>query len=262
MAKKTKKESHVSEKKKQIVKDLAELMKKKTVMIVSIKSIPSSKLQGIRKKLRGKADIKISKKSLIDFALEHSKDEKVKELVKYVQEDCAMLFSNDDAFELSAFLSKSKSPTRAKTGQIAIEDIHIEAGPTELMPGPDISALSAVGLKVKIEGGKIAIQEPKLLVRAGEAISEEKASVLSKLNITPFKIGLEPVAAFFDGKIYTDLKIDLDEILNEIKNSFTKALAFSVSISYPSKENISYILAKAASHEKAINNLIKQDNQN
>jgi len=251
--------THVSDRKKKLVKELAELLKKKTIMVVSVKNLPSSQFQDIRKKLRGKAEMKVAKKSLIDFALEHAKNDALTPLIKFVQEDCAMLFTDDDAFEISKFLLDNKSPAKAKAGQVSTEDITVEAGPTDLLPGPAITELSSVGLKVKVEAGKIAIQEAKLLIRVGEVISDQKVGILSKLNITPFKIGLEPIAAYADGKVYADIKVDSVAILNELKGMFGRSLAFAVSLNYPSTESLSYILGKAASHEKAIAGLIKSD---
>lgn len=43
------KETHVSEAKKKKVKELAEQMKRKTVMIISIKGLPSAQFQDIKK---------------------------------------------------------------------------------------------------------------------------------------------------------------------------------------------------------------------
>ncbi len=250
-------ETHVSEAKKKKVEGLKRLMKKKAIIIASIKNLPSSQFQDIRKKLRAKAEVVVSKKSLIDFALEHAQDAHLKQLVKYVDENCALLFSDEDAFELSALLSENKSATKAKPGQEAPEDIHIEAGPTDLMPGPDISFLSGVGLQVKIENGKIAIQAPKILVKKGVAISENQSAVLSKLGITPFEVGLEPLVAFYDGKIYTHIKINKPETIEELKKACGRGLAFAVSINQVNQETLPFILAKAASHEMVLSSLIK-----
>ena len=63
--------THVSEAKKAKVKELAELMKKKTVMVISVKGLPSAQFQDIKKKLRSKAKIQVVKKSLVKFALDH-----------------------------------------------------------------------------------------------------------------------------------------------------------------------------------------------
>lgn len=251
--------THISERKKKIVKELGAMMGKKTVLIASIKNLPCAKLQEIRKKLRGKAEMKIAKKNLIDFALEHAKNEHLKDLVMHVREDSALLFSDEDAFELSAFLSENKSKAKAKAGQVANEDIIVEAGATELMPGPDISVLSGAGLKVKIENGKIAIQENKVLVKKGETVKPEISAILAKLNITPFKMGLEPLAAFSDGKIYVGIKVDKEEMINELKITGGKAIAFAVTLNYPAKETLSFVLGKAQAHENALSALIKSD---
>jgi len=42
------------------------------------------------------------------------------------------------------------------------------------MPGPDISALSAVGLAPKVEGGKIAIMQDKIICKEGKEIITKK----------------------------------------------------------------------------------------
>ncbi len=259
---KEKPQARVSEKKKRSVEELTDLMGKKTIMIVSIKGLPDAMFQSIKKKLRDKAMIKVAKKSLVNFALEHSKNENLKELEKYVKEDCAILFSDSDAFELSGFLSDNKVSAKAKIGQIAPDDIRVEAGPTDLVPGPDISVLSSVGLKPKVESGKISILESRVLIKKGEEISEAKASVLGKLDITPFEIGLEPMVAFYEGKIYTDIKIDKKVFLEELENAFAKGLTFAVSIAYPNKETIAYILSRAGMHEKALDSLIKEEKTN
>jgi large subunit ribosomal protein L10 len=251
--------THVSEAKKKTVKTLANLMKKKTVMVVSIKSLPSAQFQEIKKKVREKAEIMVAKRSLVDFALEHSGNESLKELVKFIDADCALLFTDDDAFIISGMLADSKTPSKAREGQIAEEDIHVEAGPTSLIPGPDISALSAVGLKVKVENGKIAVSQSAVLVKKGEAINAAKVAILAKLNITPFKIGLEPVAAYSGGKVYSNIKINKVEFMKDLLAKYARAFAFAVNTPWMTSETMPFILGKAAAHEKAIAGLIKSE---
>jgi len=254
-------ETHVSGKKKKIVKELEELMTKKTVMVVSIKNLPAAQFQAIKKKLRGRAKIIVAKKNLINLALEESKAKGLEKLEEVVKEDFALLFSDEDAFEISAMLAKNQTPAKAKAGQIATENIKVEAGPTDLMPGPDISALGAVGLKVKVENGKIAIEKSSVIVKKGEEITEQKSAILSKLDITPFKIGLEPLAAFFDGKAYFDIKMNFEEFLKNFGEMYSKGLAFAVSINYLNDSTIPFILGKAMSHENALSQLIKEESE-
>ncbi len=249
--------THVSESKKKVVKELVELMKKKTIMVVSVKGLPAAQFQEIKKNFRPKGKVIVAKKSLVDFALEHAGNETLKTLVTHVNADCAMLFSDEDAFIISALLADSKTPAKAKAGQIPEEDIYAEAGGTELVPGPDISALSAVGLKVKVEGGKLAIQARAILCKKGEPISPERAAILAKLNIIPFKIGIEPIAAYSNGKVYANIKINREEFLKDLMNQYARSFAFAVNLSFPTKETLPLILGKAAAHEKAIAMLIK-----
>ena len=58
--------SSMLEEKKKLVSILTDKMKNsKTILIASTKSLPSSQFQLIKKNLRGKADIKIAKKSVV-----------------------------------------------------------------------------------------------------------------------------------------------------------------------------------------------------
>ena len=250
--------THVSDAKKKKVRELAELMKKKTVMVISIKGLPSAQFQDIKKKLRSKAQVQVVKKSLVNFALEHAGITEMKDLVPYVEDSTAMLFSDHDAFELSGILADEKSPAKAKTGMIAPADIEVKAGPMELIPGPDISALSAVGLVPKVENGKIAVLKDKIIAKEGDEITEALASIMAKLDIIPFEVGVDPIAAF-DGeekKVYVDIKIDKEGFLETILGDYSRGLAFAVEVGYVNDTTLDFILARAGAEGNAIDDLI------
>lgn len=241
-------EKEVPEYKVKLVGDLINSMKKsKTLLIASTKGLPSSQFHDIKKKLRGKADIRVAKKSLVIRAIEESKKSGLQELKDCIHADIALFFSEIDAFELSGLLSENQSSTKAKAGDIPNEDIHVEPGPTELVPGPAISELSGVGLKVAVENGKLAIKLPHIIAKAGEPIKENVASVMGKLGITPMKVGFEPLAAYDskEDKVYRGIKIDKKGVLEELKSSIARALGFAVGIKYPTKETVSYYIKKA-----------------
>jgi large subunit ribosomal protein L10 len=251
-------ETHVSDAKKAKVKELAELMKKKTVMVISIKGLPSAQFQDIKKKLRSKAKVQVVKKSLVNFALDHSGIKELHDLVPYVDDSTAMLFSDADAFEISGILADEKSPAKAKAGMIAPSDIEVKAGPTELIPGPDISALSAVGLIPKVEDGKIAVMQDKVIAKEGDEITEALASIMAKLDIIPFEVGVEPVAAFDgdDKKVYADIKIDKDLALSELEGAYGRGLAFAVDLGIVNDTTLDMIIGKAGVEEGIIGRVI------
>ena len=251
-----------NEKKVNIVKEFSDLIKnKRTILIASIKNLPASQFQEISKKLRGKAVVKVPKKNLILRAIDNSKNKDIQKIERYVDESIAILFSDLDSFELASELTESKSPAKAKPGQESPEDIEVSAGPTELIPGPAISELGALGIQIQIEKGKISIKEPKIIVKKGEKISTNAANIMSKLDIKPFSVGFIPLVAFDikEGKLYSGINVNKEEAVNEIKNLFNKALAFAVEIDYFSKDTIKFLLGKAGIYEIALEKLLNKE---
>jgi len=262
------------------VKELTELVKnKKTILVASIKDIPASQFQEIGKKLRGKAIVKVLKKSLMFRAIDSSGEDAVKklrhktesvpkssqmsQLKEHVGDSVAVLFSNLDSFELSSELQDSKSPAKAKAGQEAPEDIEIPEGPTDLVPGPAISELGALGIQIKIEKGKIHIKEAKVIAKQGEKISQGAAALMSKLDIKPFSIGFIPICAFDtkEGKLYLDIKIDKQGTIGELKTAYNKALGFAVEIGYTSEDTIKFLIGKANAQANKIKRIITGEPQ-
>jgi large subunit ribosomal protein L10 len=255
----------VPESKKKLVEKLAEKMKNhSTILIASTKGLPSSQFQKIKRKLRGKAEIIVAKKSIINRAISSTGRGVLQNLKQEIKSDSALFFSDIDAFELAGLLVDNQSPAKAKAGNIALEDIDIEAGPTDLMPGPAISELGSVGLKIVVEGGKLAIKQGATITKKGQAIEQKVVNVLSKLNILPMKVGFIPLAAY-DGKndvLYTEINVDKKGALEALKTATEKALSFAVHIGYATKETILYFVRKAALEEKAIEKIVEKKNAN
>ncbi len=253
-----KKERKISEKKIKTVKRLVSFINDNdTIVIASIKNLPAKQFQDIRKKLRGKAEVIVVKKRIMLKAIEESKSKNLDVLKEHVQEDSAILFSKEDAFMLAGFLAENKNPIKAKAGQMAIEDIEVEEGPTDLLPGPAISEFGNLGIKIAVEEGKIAVKEKRVIVKKDEKISEAAASLMAKLDIKPFKIGLEPLAIYDGktGKIYLDVKIDKEKATEDIKIAAFKSLEFAQKIVYYCKETIGFLFGKANANRAALEKL-------
>ncbi len=253
-----KRENPIPNQKIKSVEELSDLMKnKKTILIASIKNIPASQFQEIGKKLRSKAIVKVPKKSLIFRALDSSSDKEIKKLREKIEDSFAILFSDLDSFELASELEESKSPAKAKAGQEAPEDIEIPEGPTDLIPGPAISELGALGIQIQIEKGKIHIKESKIIAKQGTKISQGAADLMGKLDIKPFSVGFIPLCAFDtkEGKLYLNIKIDKQGTIKELQTAYSKALGFSVEIGYATEDTIKFLIGKAGSHEKVLEKL-------
>jgi large subunit ribosomal protein L10 len=249
--------SKIPEQKVKAVKALADKIKdSKTLMIVSIRGLPSRQFQDIKKTLRKQASIQVAKKNILVRSIKAIGKEAIMPLEKYVEENCAFVISDIDGFELAKTLTENKIPVFAKAGQKSTVAIEVKEGPTDLVPGPAISELGAVGLQISVENGKLTIKKSKVIVNEGDIIKENVASILQKLSIQPFSIGLEPVAIYDveSEKVYTDIKIDSEKTLADLKSCAVKALGFAQRITYYTKETISYFLGKAGLEFKALEN--------
>jgi large subunit ribosomal protein L10 len=253
----------VSPQKKKIVEDLKKLIEEhKTILVASIKNLPGSQFQEIKKKLRGKAIVKVPKKSIMLLAIDSSKNKDIVNLKEQIKESTAILFSKIDCFELACELEDIKSPAKAKVGQIAPEDIEIPEGLTDLAPGPAISELGALGIKIQIDKGKILIKEAKIVARKGEKISQGACDIMNKLGIKPFTIGFISLAAFDseEKKVYANIKVDREGVIKQLKEIYGKALPFAVAITYINKDTIGFLLAKANSHAKVLESFVNSKN--
>lgn len=246
----------IPEKKKKIVLELIKFMKEsKAVMLASMRGLPGSQFHKIKKQLRGIAELRVPKRSAIKRAIEGCGIEQMKELENYIQSDVVLLFSEKDPFTLAGLLKQRQSPAKAKAGDIAPEDIKIEAGPTDLLPGPAISELASVGLKVSVENGKLTIKQGAVIVKKGAKVEEKAVGVLGKLNVTPMKVGFIPVAAYDadDKKVYGEITIDSEGTLNSLREAVGKSVGFAIKIGYATKETVKFMIHKAEREAKALN---------
>tara|TARA_Y100000034_G_C6872307_1_gene398434 strand:- start:272 stop:1195 length:924 start_codon:yes stop_codon:yes gene_type:complete len=251
--------AHVSEIKKEEVKELKDIISKyKVVGIINLSELPSPQLQTMRKKIPD-SKLKVTKKRLLRIAIEELKD-KIKGIEKLNEKltdkalmPCLILVNNG-SFKLASTLKKSKSKIAAKPGQIAPDDINVSAGPTPFTPGPIIGELGALGIKATVEEGKIVIKEDCLLVKKGDEIDAKQADMLMKLGVEPIEIGLNLVATFEDGTVFEKETLEIDEnhYLNLIKQNASESFKLAISIGYLTKETITHSLQKAESEAKAL----------
>ncbi len=127
-----------------------------------------------------------------------------------------------------------------------------------MVAGPAISELSGVGLKVKVTDGKLEIINGAIVAKQGEPIKANVASVLSKLNVSPMKVGFIPVVAYDskEDKVYANLVIDKVGTLEILRDCVAKALGFAINIKFPTEKTIGYFITKAGREEKALLKLI------
>ena len=114
---------HLPAWKKQEVEDIKKNAKQyKLIGLVDMYGIPAQQVQQIRRNLRGKALIKVTRNTLIEHAFNEIGGD-VKNLSKYISGHSAIIFTNDNPFKLFKQLEKAKTKMAAKAGEKAPEDI-------------------------------------------------------------------------------------------------------------------------------------------
>jgi large subunit ribosomal protein L10 len=242
----------VLEEKSGQVKEIQEILTSyKSIGIASLQKVRAAQLQELKKNLTGKVCMRVLKNTLLKIALDNMDTAELKKLEDYLEGSNLFLFTDLNPFKLALLLERGKVKTTAKSGDTAAMDVTVPAGNTGQPPGPIISQLNAVGLPTRIESGSVWVSKDTLVVRKGETINERLAAVLSKLGIKAVEAGLSMTAVYDEGLMITgdQLKIDVAATRKTVEQSHGDAFALSLSIAYPTHDNIDALLQTA--HQKA-----------
>jgi len=244
-----------SKKKVQMYNDLLEMTKQyKVVALVKMEKVRATQLMQVRKKFRDQLKIMMAKNKVAKKALEKVDIKGIDKVIEALDGQRAFMFTNMDPFKLYLGLDKSKIYLPAKGGDIATDEIVIPAGNTGIPPGPVLSEFKESKVPTKIDAGSIAVSEDTTVAVPGDVISHKLAALLSKLGIKPIRAGMSIYMAIQEGVLYRneDLRIDIDEVRQELLASFNSALALAVNASYATKESIEHLLRKAFSDARSL----------
>ena len=235
--------------------ELAKLIQDYPVVAVfKLVGLRANLLHEIRKILRGKAILRVAKKTLFCKAAEKAGKPELKQLLEDVKEPVGLIFSKIDAFKLKLILDKNRIPMHAKAGERADMDVIVPEMNTGLPPGPILGDFGKLKIPTKIEGGQIWIAKDTLVAKKGDVISPLLASLLARLDIKAVLKGVEIVKAYVDGVILTseDLTIDLEKIKEDLRSAYTDAVNLATEIGYTVRETIIPLLVKAEAQARAL----------
>lgn len=254
MASEVRRTAHLPEWKVKEVSELVERIgKSRVVGIVGMREIPASDLQQMRGALRSEVEVKMVRNNIARRALDSSSQE-IRPLADFIEDQSALIFSNENPFRLSSMFAKAKRPMAMRAGARAPKDIVVEAGETSFSPGPMVGKLQAAGIPAAIKGGKVVINQKITLVKEGEVVSAKTADILKTMEIFPKNVGLELRAIYEGGLVFKakDLTVDVDGMLSLMGSASAKAFNFAAEIGYTTPDTISTILQKAFTRAKGL----------
>jgi len=247
--------------KREVVEELVGMFDRYSVVgVLDIADLPAAQFQQMRRQLRGQAEIVVSKNTLLRLSIERAagrKDSKLRELLNYLQGQSALIFAQVNPFKLSKALQASRTSAPAKAGMRAPRDITIPAGETDFAPGPIVGELQRIGVKARIQAGKVVILEDSPVLKQGDVVTKEVADALARFGIQPLELGLKLRAAYETGMVFSAevLTIDEEKVMGQLLEAYLCAVNISINTNYPTHATIGILIAKAfsAAHSLALN---------
>jgi large subunit ribosomal protein L10 len=247
--------------KREVLKKLGEMFDRYPVVgVLDIADLPAAQFQQIRRRLRGQAEIVVSKNTLLRLSIEQAagkKDPKLHELLDHLQGQSALVFAQVNPFKLNKLLRESRTSAPAKAGMKSPKDITIPAGETDFAPGPIVGELQRIGVKARIQAGKVVILEDSPVLKQGDVVTKEVADALSRFGIQPLELGLNLRAAYEAGMVFLAevLTIDEEKVVGQLREAYLCAVNISINTNYPTHTTIGILIAKAftAVHNLALN---------
>lgn len=233
----------------------ATLVSQPITAVVGVRGVPASALQSMRREFRNRGHpIQVATNSSIRHAIEAAIPERpsLKPLLEQVEDQTAILAAQGNPFSLFQEFSKTRSPTPARGGEIAPNDILVPAGTTSFKPGPIVGELQHAGFPAAIEKGKVVLKKDTVIVKAGHPISREVAGLLTRMDILPLEVGLT-LRALVDGDTFYPpdvLSVDLGARREELLRAYRRALGLALEIAYPSAETVPLLIGRA--HRRAL----------
>ena len=257
-------EQHIPQWKLDEVNHLVELFKSHSnVAVIEVAKLNDRQVQEMRKILRGKAIIRMSKKSLqlraVNKYREESKKANLDEFVERIPGQAAFCFTNLDVFELKKIFTQSEWMVPAKPGEITSVDIWVPAGDTGLPTGQVISELNmTLRLPTMLQNDTIWIREDTQTHKAGDFVDVKQAAVLKKLGITPIESLIKIHYAWSNGEIISEdiLYMDMDKFKQDFTKAYREALGILFEMPFFSEDMAENYIRKAASEANLLNLII------
>ena len=222
------------------------------VGILDMQSLPSRQLQEMKKEMKEFADIKMSRKTLMDIAIEKAEKEDIEQLEETEAVQPAFIFSNKDPFQLYSLIKKNKTSAAAQGGEIAPSDIEVPEGDTGIGPGPMLGKLQQTGAQVQVDDGSIHVMKSATMIEKGDTITRDDAEILNQLGLEPLEIGLDLNIAFSDGELFTaeELDIDTEEYREDVESAASLAFNLAVNAGVVNETTAGTIVGEAVQKAK------------
>lgn len=241
------------EQKEEKVEEFKEKIERYPVIgILDMQNLPSRQLQQMKKEMKEFADIKMSRKTLMQIAIEKAEKKDIEQLEENDAVQPAFIFSDKDPFQLYSLIKKNKTSAAAQGGETSPSNIEVPEGDTGIGPGPMLGKLQQTGAQVQVDDGSIHVMQSATMIEKGDTITADDAEILNQLGIEPLEIGLDLNIAFNEGELFTadELDIDTEEYRTDVESAASLAFNLAVNVGVVNETTAGTIVGEAAQKAK------------
>ena len=222
------------------------------VGMLDMHNLPSRQLQQMKKEMKEFADIKMSRKTLMQIAIDKAEKDEIDQLEENDAVQPAFMFSEKDPFQLYQLIQENKTSAAAEGGETAPNDIEIPEGDTGIGPGPMLGKLQQAGLNVQVDDGSIHVQSAGVIVEKGEEITADDAEILNQMGIEPLEIGLTLDVAYSEGELFSaeELDIDTEQYRSDVESAAGAAFNLAVNAGIINETTAEAIIGEAVQKAK------------
>ncbi|KAJ1802246.1 ribosomal protein P0 (A0) (L10E) [Coemansia sp. RSA 2598] len=207
----------------------------KSIFIVNVDNVGSQQMHIIRRALRGEGEVLMGKNTMVRRALKLliGQNPEYEALIPHVRGNVGFVFTNGDLADVREKIVSNRVAAPARAGAIAPVDVYVPAGNTGMEPG-QTSFFQALGIPTKIARGTIEITNDVHLVKVGDKVGASEATLLNKLNISPFTYGLTVIQIYDNGNTFSPEVLDItdEDLVKRMMEGITTVAAISLATNY------------------------------
>ncbi|KAJ2745424.1 ribosomal protein P0 (A0) (L10E) [Coemansia sp. BCRC 34301] len=217
-----------------------------SIFIVNVDNVGSQQMHMSRRALRGEAEVLMGKNTMVRRALKllAPKNPQLESLMPFVRGNVGFVFTNNtDLKQVREKITSNRVAAPARAGAIAPVDVFVPAGNTGMEPGMT-SFFQALSIPTKIARGTIEITSDVHLVKVGDKVGASEATLLNKLNISPFTYGMSVVQIYDNGNTFSPSVLDIseDDLVKRLVESITTIAAISLGANYLTLPAVPHLL--------------------
>ncbi|ESL05410.1 60S acidic ribosomal protein P0 [Trypanosoma rangeli SC58] len=233
------------------------LTKYSRILFCQMDNVCSQQVHDVRRDLRGVGELVMGKKTLQKKIVEkRAEEKKAMASDKLFYNKCiernllcgntGLIFTNGEISVITDVLDKHRVQAPARVGAISPCDVIVPAGNTGMEPKAT-GFFQALNIATKIAKGTVEIVTEKKVLSVGDRVDNSTATLLQKLDISPFYYQVEVQSVWDRGVLFLreDLSITDEVVEKFLLDGISSVAAMSLGAGIPTAATLPHMIMDA-----------------